>query len=165
MFSLLNPQVLLAAGVALMVAFSGSFYAGHEWAVTKADARRAREHDAYMAEINKQLGRNRELSAAIAQAEQTLNLKTTEVIKHVPKVTTGKPCLGAGAVSLLQPGSAPHLKTPARDAVAEGPAASASDADVAYWIADANRGYETCAGRLNTLIDWHVDSYLAGQKD
>lgn len=165
MFSLLNPHVLLAAGVALMVAFSGSFYAGHEWAVTKADARRARELDAHLAEINKQQARNRELSNAIYQAEQTLNLKTTEVIKHVPKVTTGKPCLGAGAVSLLQPGAAPHLKTSAGDAVAEDAAASASDTDITYWIADANRGYETCAGRLNALIDWHVDSYLAGQKD
>jgi hypothetical protein len=86
-------------------------------------------------------------------AEGTIITKTVEVIKYVPKVTTGRLCLGSDAVSLLQPGATARINPATRKPVTEDANASASDTDIAYWVAAANKDYETCAERLNTLID------------
>ena len=152
-----NPYTALAAaGVALALS-AGSFYGGHHWATTKAEAARAALVDAHIAQLQAETHRADVAAAALATAEGRIITKTVEVIKYVPSVTTGRLCLDADAVGLLQPGAhwGPYPSTgePAGQGAAH---AAASDRDVAYWAAEANRLYETCAERMNALADWHA---------
>jgi len=145
--------ILLAAVAAL---FGSGVYSGHHWATTKADAARARAADAYLVQLQAETRRADAAAAALAIAEGRIVTKTVEVIKYVPSVTTGRLCLDADAVGLLQPGAhwGPYPSTgePAGQGAAH---AAASDRDVAYWAAEANRQYETAAARLNALIDFN----------
>jgi hypothetical protein len=104
--------------------------------------------------VAKYVALNNALSGRLAVAEGTIITKTVEVIKYVPKYTTGRLCLGSDAVRLLQPGDTARVGSTASKPNAEDANASASDTDIAYWVADANKDYETCATRLNTLIDY-----------
>lgn len=107
--------------------------------------------DQYRAEV----ARSNDLSAKLAAAESNIQIKTIERIKYVPQVTTGRECLSAGAVSLLNSAGYPSLSATTGKLVAESPPApAATDTDVAYWIAEAHRTYDICAERLNSLIDW-----------
>lgn len=151
------PYQILAAAALAAALFGGGFASGHSWSTTKAEAKRAKDRDAYLEQIESQRKRADTLSEQLAQAEGRIVVKTVEVIKHVPSVTTGRLCLDAGAVGLLQPGAHPQPDpAPGKPAAESPPAAAASDRDVAYWIAEANRQYETCAGRMNALVDWHL---------
>ena len=151
------PYRILAALLLAAVLVGGGFYSGHRWATTRADAARARAADDALRQINAELKRNHQMAAQLAAAEGRIVVKTVEVIKHVPAVTTGRLCLGPAAVSLLQPGAAWGPYQSAGQPAAKGGAQfAASDRDVGYWIADANRLYETCAARINALIDWHT---------
>lgn len=153
------------AWAALLLAFSllsGGFYSGHHWAMTKADAARAKLADAHIKQIKAEIKRSDVLAGKLSAAEGRIVIKTVEVIKHVPQVTTGTtPCLSGAAVRLLNYGTDWGPYQPAGEPAAESPAHAAasdrdaSDRDVAYWIATANQQYETCAGRLNALVDWH----------
>lgn len=153
-----NPTIILAALVAALLTLSGGFAAGNHWAVTKHEAALAQQQREHMAEMDRQRAHADELSNALSIAEGRVITKTVEVIKYVPKVTTGAPCLNAATVSLLQPGSDPSLRPPSVTLTTEGASPASSDTDVAYWIAEANRHYETCALRLNTLIDFEMSS-------
>lgn len=158
-----NPYVLLAAAGAALALSAGSFYAGHDWATTKAESERARQAAAYAEQLHEAFAYGNEVAARLAAAEGKIVIKTVEVIKHVPQVTTGRLCLDADAVGLLNPGAdwgpvypsagQPADQSPSAPTAAGGNAAS--DRDIAYWIADANRLYETCAARMNALADWH----------
>lgn len=146
--------IMLAAVAAL---FGSGVYSGHHWATTKADAARARAADAHLAQLQAETRRADAAAAALATAESRIVTKTVEVIRHVPTVTTGRLCLGADAVGLLQPGTDWGPYQPAGESAGQGAAhAAASDRDVAYWAAEANRLYETCAERMNALADWHA---------
>lgn len=160
-----NPYTALAAAGAALVLSGGSFYGGHHWATTKAEAERAALADAHIKQMQVEIKRADVLAAQLATAEGRIVIKTVEVIKHVPQVTTGTtPCLSADAVSLLNPGTAwgpvypaagqPDDSGAAAPATPGGDAAAASDRDVAYWIAEANQQYETAAARLNALINY-----------
>lgn len=152
-----NQYVWLGAvGVAMLLALS-SFGAGHHWATTKAEAERAKQADQYTQQLQAAIKRGNEIEAKLAVAESRVVTRTVEVIKHVPQVTTGTtPCLSSAAVSLLNqaPDSSvyPATSKPDGESSAE---ASASDRDIAYWIAEANRQYEIAAARLNALIEFN----------
>ena len=100
------------------------------------------------------------LSSALAHTEQTLNHTALEATREIPRVTNGRPCLGPGAVRLLngavQPGAGTVPQTPGAPAAAD--AAVATDTDVAGWIAGAQGQYETCRARLGALIDFDEGS-------
>lgn len=156
MFGLIPLPYRVIGGLALLAALFGSGVGvGHHWASTAAEAQRVKERDAYIAQIGIQLRRADVLSAQLSQAEARVITRTVEVIKHVPIVTTGRLCLGADAVSLLQlqPPADPD-ETPRPPDAESPPALAASDRDVAFWIADANAQYDTCALRLNALVDY-----------
>jgi hypothetical protein len=148
-----NPALL---GAALVFAMVGGFWSGHDWAQTKAESQRMQDLVDYNAALHRELARGNELSDKLAKAESRITIKNVEVIKYVPTVTTGLvPCLGPAAISLLQPGSDQGLRPPAGEPATEGAGAlAASDRDVAYFIASANQQYDTCAVRLNTLVDF-----------
>lgn len=143
--------IMLAAALALA---GGGFYGGHRWATTVAAAERADAADATLKKLATEQLRADTLATQLASAEGKIVIKTVEVIKHVPSVTTGRLCMGADAVGLLQPGATWGL-APASEPAGQGAAAAASDTDLAYWIADANQRYETAAARLNALIDFN----------
>ena len=153
-----SPQIALVAVLSLVASLGIGFYSGQDWSNTKHEAQRAHE----LAELNTAMAKQQafadELSNALAIAEGRVITKTVEVIKHVPTVTTGTtPCLGPAAISLLQPGSGQGIRPPTSEPAAEGAGAlAASDRDVAYWIAEANRHYDICAVRLNALVDFEL---------
>jgi hypothetical protein len=100
------------------------------------------------------------LSSALAHTEQTLNHTALEATREIPRVTTGRPCLGPGAVRLLNrgPGAGAGAvpASPGTPAAAGGPAAS--DTDVAGWIVGAQQQHETCRARLDALITFEEGS-------
>lgn len=149
----------LAALLLALSLLSGGFYAGHRWASTKAEAARAKLVDTQVKQLHAETRRADAASAALSVAEARVITKTVEVIKYVPSVTTGTVhCLSGAAVSLLQPGSGGGPQPAAVQLVAESPAnLAASDRDVAYWIADANRLYEVCAERINGAVDYYAE--------
>lgn len=162
------PYRILAAVLVALALFGGGIGVGHRWAANAAEADRAKEAKAALVKLNEQIARGNSLSDRLSKAESVVVTKTVEVIKHVPIVTTGRLCLGADAVSLLQPATDTAGTPPASPPVAESPptlAASdrdvagtggaASDRDVAMWIAIANQQYEVAAARLNALIEWN----------
>lgn len=158
-----NPYMIMAAAGAALALSGSSFYAGHHWATTKAEAAQVEQAAAYTKKLHEAIAYGSEVAAKLAAAEGRIVVKTVEVIKHVPSVTTGTtPCLSAAAVSLLNPGATWGPSYPATgrpvDQGSGSPSTAdrdASDRDIAYWIATANQQYETAAARLNALIDWH----------
>lgn len=96
------------------------------------------------------------LSAQLAATESAAAAATLEKTRAIPQVTTGRPCLGPGAVRLLngaqQSGPVAVPEAAAAPAAADGPVAT--DTDVAGWIAGAQGQYETCRARLGALIDF-----------
>lgn len=131
-------------------AFLGWYFTSDHYEANQAEAVRQAMKD-YVSET----GRGNEASGELAQAETQIVTKTVEVIKYVPQVTTGRKCLDAGAVWLLNDGAPPKLSQAAGQPVAESrPALAASDTDVAGWIAIANGQYDLCAARLNGLVDY-----------
>ena len=152
----MNPQIILAAIISMIAALGLGFYSGQDWANTKHEAQRARDMDAHQIAMDKQRAHADELSNALSIAEGRVITQTVEVIKHVQNVTTGQPCLNAATVSLLQPGADPSLRPPTGALATEGAAPASSDTDIAGWIATANQYYETCALRLNALVDFEM---------
>lgn len=150
-----NPYVLLGALVGMTALFTGGFATGKDWAETHAAAERAALVEEQDRLLHAEIARGNTLAAQLAAAEGRIVIKTVEIIKHVPTVTTGRKCLDPAAVSLLQPGAAaPQSAAPGKPDAESAGAPAASDRDVAFWIADANQQYDTCAARLNALIDW-----------
>lgn len=96
------------------------------------------------------------LSAQLAATESAAAAATLEKTRAIPHVTTGRPCLGPGAVRLLngavQPSTGAVPQTPGEPAATD--AAVATDTDVAGWIAGVQGQYETCRARLGALIDY-----------
>ncbi|RCS59707.1 hypothetical protein [Parvibium lacunae] len=107
------------------------------------------------------------LAAQLLQREHTINELNRSLHNALSKTTTGRQCLSAGTVSLLnagtglrlpahQPGSAPES---ASGTPTDSNDAGSTDTQIAGWIADAQQQYAVCAGRLNDLIeatDWSV---------
>lgn len=144
--------VVLAWSLAL---FGGGYWRGH---VHEANACQAEQRDqdrAVVSAYHAGVARGSASSGRLAQAETAIQIKTVERIKYVPQVTAGRRCLEPAAVGLLNGSAAPSLPSAAgQPATADAAAPAASDADVAGWIAAAGGQYETCAARLNGLIDY-----------
>ena len=100
------------------------------------------------------------LEKRLAEADQTRQTQAEEHAREIKRLTTGRPCLNAGTVRLLNQ-SAGGLRAPAMPASAGGLAAAdapaASDTDVAGWADNTRRQYDTCRDRLDALIDWHEE--------
>jgi hypothetical protein len=148
------PYRILIAAAAAAIIFGFGYLQGEAHAQAKTDAAQVAADKAHAANVTKYVALNNALSSRLAVAEGTIVTKTVEVIKYVPKYTTGRLCLGSDAVRLLQPGDTTRISPTPSKPNAEDANASASDTDIAYWVADANKDYETCAVRLNTLIDY-----------
>ena len=154
------PYKILAGLLILLAVVTAAEYDGYKRSDAKWTAKAlAAEREAtelYQSEVK----RGNDLSARLAQAENNVQVNTVERIKYVSKVTTGKPCLNADAVALINRVSdLPNGHTESNAAwkpVAESSGSSATDANVTEWAIIAHGYYDTCAVRLNTLIDFET---------
>lgn len=88
---------------------------------------------------------------------QTAAQKQEALDAALLRATTGRRCLDAGALRLLDGATGLRVDLPpasGRAAAADG--ATATDTDLARWIAGAGRQYEECRQRLDALINWHA---------
>lgn len=148
-------RILIALAL-LGAVFSAGATSGYKWHKAKTDAAQVQATQDADRKFKSEVARGNELSGKLAAAESAINTKTVEVIKYVKKYTTGRDCLSPGAVGLLNyTGPGLNLPIPAGQPAPESPAApSATDSDVYLWIAAAHGRYDTCAERLNQLVDW-----------
>ncbi len=106
----------------------------------------------------------------IIGAEQQAEKLKNELKNHA----TGRDCLSADALRVLQPASAAKQRMPkgagSADSAAAGSAGNpghgdettaSTDADIAGWIADAYRLYEQCRARIDAIGQW--DAGLNGR--
>ena len=167
----LLAALVLAAATALVVG-SGGYALGHRLAKADGDAALAkvqRDHatletkaaEAALARLQEAQARGDALEERLAVEEASRQSQALEHAREIKRLTTGRPCLNAGTVRLLNE-PAIGLRTPVLPAPASGAAAAdapaASDTDVAGWIDNARHQYDTCRGRLDALIDWHQEA-------
>jgi hypothetical protein len=164
--------LLVAVALSLIAAvLSGAagFALGHRLAKAEGDAalsglrrdiadRENQATAAALARFKAAQARGDALESRLATAEAARKTQALEHARELKRLTTGRPCLNAGTVRLLN-------EPTERDFSAVLPAttggtdatdgASASDTDVAGWIDGARRQYDVCRGRLGALIDWY----------
>ena len=159
LLNLIPAPYRILAIISLVALFTGSVYAmgyskGNKRAVANCEAAKMAELKKYQAEYQKAVDRANVLAQKLATRETEIVYRTKEVIKNVPQVTTGKPCLNSAAVRMLNHRGDAVPETPGKPATESPADAAATDADAAYWIADAISQYEIAAARLNALIDY-----------
>ena len=163
---------LVLAGISALAAGGGGYALGHRLAKADGDAALAklqRDHatretkaaEAALARLQEAQARGDALEARLAAEEASRQTQAQEHAREIKRLTTGRPCLNAGTVRLLneptgRPGAATVSATPGGATAADAPAAS--DTDVAGWIDNAKHQYDTCRGRLDALIDWHQEA-------
>jgi|LakMenEpi03Aug12_release.lakeMendotaPanAssembly.Ray.scaffolds.fasta_scaffold392009_2 UDP-N-acetylmuramyl tripeptide synthase len=93
-------------------------------------------------------------AAEVQELERTSAEVLTEVLINVSKITTGKSCLSADAVRLLnKPAKVFGLSPSSRKPVEESTGGIATDTDIVNWIARAQDQYKKCAANNNGIVD------------
>ena len=111
------------------------------------------------------------LAAQLASQQADISQLHPEHTHAIKRLTTGRPCLSADLVRVLnntQPAATDRpdaLPTPTSGPAATDASAFATDADVSTWAATARREYAECAARLGALIDWHGPAQLKNKSD
>lgn len=144
--------------------------------------------DAQAASMSQAQAQTDVLALALGQATVKNQALTSEISHALQTATSGRACLHARALSLLN--SAPGIRiaaptapmpSPGAAALAEGAAAAThsvttfepnaaltdaaqpqaviTDTALAQWVAQAGGLYETCRLRLDALVDWHAPSF------
>lgn len=130
-----------------------------------AVARTANEHARKLAAANV---RGDELTLQLAERESALNTLEQEKNNEIARLVTGRRCLDAAVVGVLNRdragGSSTRVVSQAAGGAvrADGPAAAraddrpeaeryATDADVAGWIGTCQTRYDACRGRLDAI--------------
>ncbi|MCK6396056.1 hypothetical protein [Zoogloea sp.] len=96
-------------------------------------------------------GLTNDLLAARAEADQLQE----QLHAALSRVTTGRPCLGGGALRLLDRAARTDLPQAAGRADAADAASTATDTQVAQWAGSAIHQYAECARRLDALIQFN----------
>ena len=160
---------LVLATVTALVGGGVGYGLGHRLAKADGDAALAklqRDHatretkaaEAALLRLQEAQARGDALEARLAAEEASRQTQAQEHAREIKRLTTGRPCLNAGTVRLLNEptghsGTVPVPATTSGATAADAPAAS--DTDIAGWIDNAQRQYDTCRSRLDALIDWH----------
>jgi hypothetical protein len=158
MFDLIPaPYRIAAATIASIALFMSGLTIGIKWKSGRNAEALLQAQQEYQVKYKKEVEHGNALAAQVEEAKRNIQIKTVEIIKRIPAVTNGRPCLGSDAVSLLNGTSKPTLRETARQPAGESAGApAASDRDVADWIAVANERYDQCAAQLNGLIDFNL---------
>ena len=97
------------------------------------------------------------LTRDLLTREAMINRLSKEKRDALSRLTTGRPCLSADAVGVLNGTTGAGAGVPTATGI---PAAAgggfATDADVGQWAAAAIAAHDTCRHRLDALIDWHA---------
>lgn len=154
-----TPYALtLAAGLLLgggaVHGLNGTHIAALE--VAHADAQRAAAQAAAERLIAAN-ARGDALTRSLAAAQAAADTLQDQLHAALQKATTGRACLGAPALRLLDraAGNPAPVPAPAGRAAAADAADVATDTEVAQWAAGAYGQYAECARRLDALIQYH----------
>lgn len=148
---------LLLSGAGLMANIKNTEIAQLKEAFAKKERDAATAAVDRLAKANERADR---LEAALIASESVRSQTSKEKDREIRRLTTGRACLGAGVVSLLNhsghagAGTVPQATASALSA----DAAFATDTDVGTWINDARSAYDTCRDRLQAIAD-----YFAGE--
>ena len=163
---------LVLAAVSALMAGGGGYALGHRLAKADGDAALAklqRDHatleteaaESALARLQEAQARGDALEERLAAEEASRKTQAQEHAREIKRLTTGRPCLNAGTVRLLNESAgrtgAASVPAPA-SGIAAADAPAASDTDIAGWIDNAQRQYDTCRSRLGALIDWHQEA-------
>ena len=98
------------------------------------------------------------LTRDLLAREALINRISKEKRDALSRLTTGRPCLSADAVWVLNGTEGSGAGMPQATGI---PAATgggfATDSDVGQWAAAAIAAHDTCRYRLDALIDWHAN--------
>ena len=146
------------------IAAAGAWaYQGHRYEAQLSDVRssiaesnRLRARAAATALQSAQV-RGDVLTRDLLTREAMINRLSKEKRDALSRLTTGRPCLSADAVGVLNGTTGAGAGMPQATGI---PAATgggfATDADVGQWAAAAIAAHDTCRKRLDALIDWHT---------
>lgn len=99
------------------------------------------------------------LSLQLAGWENTLVAFAQEKEHEIKRLTVGRRCLDAAAVSLLNAPvgiKQPRLIPEAASELVRADVSFATDTDVGTWVIQCRRGYDTCRQRLQTIADFYA---------
>lgn len=148
------PYRILAATIAAAALFLSGLGIGIKWESGRNAEALVKAQQEFQIKYRKEVEHGNALAAQVEEAKRNIQIRTVKIVKRIPVVTDGRPCLGPDAVRLLNGTDKPTLRETARQPAGESSRAfAASDRDVANWIASANEQYDHCAAQLNGLID------------
>lgn len=120
-----------------------------------ANAQRAAAQAA-VERLNAAQARGDALTAELLTARAEADTLKADLHDALSKATTGRPCLGAPALRLLDRAAGPRpVPAPAGRPAAADAADVATDTQVAQWAAGAYHHYAECSRRLSALIQYH----------
>ena len=97
------------------------------------------------------------LTRDLLAREALINRISKEKRDALSRLTTGRPCLSADAVGVLNDQASAGAGMPqSTGSSASTDGGFATDADVGQWAAAAIAAHDTCRHRLDALIDWHT---------
>lgn len=164
---LINPYAALALIVAVVLAAAGGYRAGASREQDRARAeiatlKRGWAEAATRSEVKarQKLEATQALGDALSRdllsLESTLKQSETRR-REIERRTTGRVCLSADAVRLLNSPNHPDARDQLPQAASSTPAAdgpAATDRDIAVWADNARRQHDICRARLDALIDF-----------
>lgn len=158
----MNPYLVLGALLAVAATLGGAYLAGSRHASASCNAawqaNEIKNTQAWRAQLAEKEALANTLQIELAQAHAAVRTVYKEVVHEIPATTTGRLCLGADTLGLLDrlAAGATGLRLPAPADEPVGAArAVASDTEVARWAADAIEQHERERARCNALIKWH----------
>lgn len=148
------PYRIAISMMAAIALFLSGLGIGIKWESGRNAEALLQAQQGFEIKYRKEVDHGNTLAAQVEEAKRNIQIRTVEVVKRIPDVTAGRPCLGPDAISLLNGTGKPTLRETARQPAGESAGTlAASDRDVAGWIATANDQYDQCAAQLNGLID------------
>lgn len=162
--------VQLIAAMAIAAAAFGAGWTARGWRGSAALAALHTQHakaaqattEANARHLVRVWERGDSLATQLAAQQTHINQLHQEHTHAIKRLTTGRACLSADLVRVLNttdpaaPDRPDALPTTTGSPAATDAPAFATDADVSTWAATARRDYAECAARLGALIEWHV---------
>nr|VFK21759.1 MAG: hypothetical protein BECKLFY1418C_GA0070996_110214 [Candidatus Kentron sp. LFY] len=165
---LLGLLLTTTVGAALAGTGVWHFQGGKIARMERDHAQRMVEHSAAAnARLQAAIAKGDRLYLQLSETNTELRTEYEKATKEIEHLTTGKHCLGAAVVGVLDGTSSDTgLSVPeatSRPAATSAPPATdphdryATDTDIAGWIADAKRRHGECRAKLDALIAWHEE--------
>ena len=165
--------------IALLIAFGAACFAGgwlaEGWrmgariaGVEESQAKRDQAAaETNLGEVVAGQKRGEILVARVAHEENHRDQINQEKSRVIQPLVTGRPCLAGTVVRLLNlpDGIKPGFVSQAAGESVPADAGAATDSDVAAWIGQCSRGYETCRGRLKAIHDFFGGSAVSDDVD